>query len=375
MGFPCGVPTTIFTGMNAGLSTLQFNSISYNSSNQFNVQGGTQDNGTFQTFGSSTWNQEIYGDGGQTGFSRTNGNLRVNTFTGQAHDANFQNGNPLKWVIIGANMENSPEGALFYPPIIADPHPSAAQTIFEGSFGVWRTQDWGGNQAFLEANCPEFTTSAAQPGCGDFVRLGGPAGGNTAGSLVGTFYGGSRTGGDVNFIERTTSNTSTAWAGTTGGRVFISNNIDGPAASVIWNRLEPTVAGNDPTRVPTGAAIDPVNTNHAWVTYSGYSSFTPSQPGHVFSVSWSGSGAAIYTNISFNLPDIPLTSIAFDPLTGDLYTSSDFAVFRLKFGQNVWDIAGIGMPIVEVPKITINPTARVLYAATHGLSVWTLPLY
>ena len=41
------------------------------------------------------------------------------------------------------------------------------------SFSVWRTQDWGGDQTFLEANCPEFTTSAAQPGCGDFVRIGG----------------------------------------------------------------------------------------------------------------------------------------------------------------------------------------------------------
>jgi len=374
MGFQCGVPNTIFTGMNAGLSTLQFMSVSYNSSNQFNVQGGTQDNGTFQTFGSTTWNQEIYGDGGQSGFSRTNGNLRFNTFTFQANDANFQNGNPTKWVVIGAPMENSPEGSLFYPPIIADPHPGAGQTIFQGSFGVWRTQDWGGNQAFLETNCPEFTTLANTPGCGDFVRLGGPAGGNTAGSLVGTFYGASRTGGAVNFIERTTSNTSTAWAGTTGGRVFISNNVDGAAAGVVWNRLDGG-GGNDPSRIPTGAAIDPVNTNHAWVTYSGYSSFTPSQPGHVFSVSWSGSGVATFTNISFNLPDIPLTSVAFDPLTGDLYTSSDFAVFRLKVGTQQWDIAGIGMPIVEVPKITINPNARVLYAATHGLSVWTLPLY
>lgn len=374
--FPCGVPTTIFTGMNAGLADLQFMSVSFNWQNQFNVQGGTQDNGTFQTFGSSSWLQEIYGDGGQSGFSRLNGNLRFNTFTGQANDANFQNGAPTKWVIIGANMENSPEGSDFYPPIIADPSTAAPQTIFQGSFGVWRTQDWGGNQAFLEANCPEFTTSAAQPGCGDFVRLAGPAGANTAGSLIGSFYGAGRTGGDVNAIARTTSNTSTAWAGTTGGRVFISNNVDGAAAGVVWNRLDgDPSAANSPSRVVTDIAVDTANGNHAWVTYSGYSAVTPSQPGHVFSVSWSGAGTASFTNISFNLPDIPLTSVVFDPLTGDLYTASDFAVFRLKAGTTQWDIAGIGMPIVEVPHLTINPGARVLYAATHGLSVWSMPLY
>ena len=372
----CGVPTTIFTGMNAGLADLQFMSASFNWQNQFNIQGGTQDNGTWQTFGSSAWNQEIYGDGGQSGFSRLNGNLRFNTFTFQANDANFQNGNPTKWVVIGGPIAASPEGSNFYPPIIGDPSTSAPQTILQGSRGIWRTQDWGGSQAFLETNCPEFTTAFNNPACGDFVRLGGAPGTNNAGDLEGTFYGAGRTGGVVNAIARTTSNTSTAWAGSTAGRVFISNNVDGPAGAVVWNRLDgDPSATNSPTRVVTDIAIDTNNTNHAWVTYSGYSAVTPSQPGHVFSVSWSGAGTATFTNISFNLPDIPLTSVVFDPVTGDLYTASDFAVFRMKAGTQVWDIAGIGMPIVEVPHLAINPNTRVLYAATHGLSVWTLPLY
>jgi hypothetical protein len=199
--------------------------------------------------------------------------------------------------------------------------------------------------------------------------------------LIGTFYGTTRSGGDVNAIARTTSNTSTAWAGTTGGRVFISNNVDtNPATAVVWNRLDSDTvsnvnAPNSPSRVVTDVAVDTANGNHAWVTYSGYSATTPSQPGHVFSVTWSGSGVATFTNISFNLPDIPLTSVVLDPLTGDLYTASDFAVFRKANGVNQWDIAGIGMPIVEVPHLTINPAARVIYAATHGLSVWSMPLY
>ncbi len=37
-----------------------------------------------------------------------------------------------------------------------------------------RTQDWRGIQAPLEANCPKFTTSPAQAGCGDFIRIGPP---------------------------------------------------------------------------------------------------------------------------------------------------------------------------------------------------------
>ena len=103
----------------------------------------------------------MYGDGGQSGFNVGNSTLRFNSFTSNAHDVNFQNGDPLKWVIATGPIRASGEGAQFYAPIIADP--VNAGTIFQGSLSVWRTQDWAGNQAFLEANCPEFTTSSAEP--------------------------------------------------------------------------------------------------------------------------------------------------------------------------------------------------------------------
>jgi hypothetical protein len=58
----------------------------------------------------------------------------------------------------------SGESAQFYAPIIADPNPAAAGSVFEGSQSVWRTQDWGGDPAFLEANCPEFTHCGRRSG-------------------------------------------------------------------------------------------------------------------------------------------------------------------------------------------------------------------
>src|SRR5207245_3749778 len=134
------VPSQIFS-LNTGLSTLQFQSLSVAADNAQHVQGGTQDNGTFDNNSGSTttWPQIIYGDGGQSGFSATNSSRRFNTFTGQANDANFRNGDPSKWVIISAPIISSPEASYFYPPIIADPHPSNAGTLFQGSFSVWRT--------------------------------------------------------------------------------------------------------------------------------------------------------------------------------------------------------------------------------------------
>jgi hypothetical protein len=380
---------SVLESLNAGLSTLQFQSVSVASNNAFHVQGGTQDNGTFETYGSLTWNQEIYGDGGQSGFNRNNSFLRFNTFTGQANDGNFQNGDPTKWVEISGPILYSQESAAFYPPVIADPHPSFPGSIFQGSRHVWRTQDWGGNQATLEAACPEF--GPYSPFCGDFEPLGGSSaflcyffiGGpclNTPGDLGGTVYGTDRRPTSasrlVSFISRTTSNTNTAWASTAGGRVFVSDNINDPTpANVIWNRIDPDLStSKDPTRFPTSIYIDPNNVHHAWISYSGYDFNTPSQQGHIFSVTWSGSGTGTWTDISSNLPKIPFNAVVRDDFNGDLYAACDFIVMRLPNGGSVWTISGTGIPFVEVSGLTILPNSRLLYAATHGRSVWRLNL-
>jgi hypothetical protein len=338
------------------------------------IQGGTQDNGTWNYVSNEEWVQEMYGDGGQSGFASGNDRQRVNTFTFQENDANFHDGDPTKWVIIGSPMGNSPEGSYFYPPVLADPNPGNPQSIYQGSFSVWRTQDWGGDPAFLEANCPEFTTSAFQPGCGDFVPIGPPGATDLTDSGVygPPVYGANRIGGAVGVIQRTAANATTLWAATGAGRVFISDNGNAPAGSVLWHRLDPATI--DPSRFPTGIAIDPVKPHHAWISYSGYNVNTPLTPGHVFEVTWSGSGTATWVDRSYNLPDFPITSIVLDDVTGTLYASSDFGVMRLRSGATTWKVAGSGLPEVEVPNLAIVPSVRLLYAATHGRSAWVLRL-
>jgi len=357
------VPNQLTT-MNAGLDTLQFQSLSVSAQHPNLLMGGTQDNGTFQYNGStSVWPQIIYGDGGQSGFNALDDGLRFNTFSGQAHDANFRNGDPTKWVIISAPIISSPEGSLFYPPIINDPNSAAAGTIFQGSFSVWRTQDWGGDRDTLEANCPEFTTAADQPGCGDFVRIGD---GDT--NLTSASWG-TRAGGAVSWIARDPASTGTMWASTTAGRLFVTDNANAAANLVHWTRLDTSAT---PARAITTIYADPANPNRAWISYSGYNINTPSQPGHIFEVNRTGT-TATFTDRSYNLDDFPATAIVRDDLTGDLYAGTDFAVFRLANGATSWTMTG-GMPMVEVAGLTIVPGARVLYAATHGLGAWAMDL-
>ena len=366
------VPQQLYS-LNEGFSTLQFQSLSVSAQRpKNNFQAGTQDNGTWQFSGSSVVaNQEMYGDGGQSGFSSADDSLRVNTFSGQAHDVNFHNGDPSKWAFASAPILFSPEGSYFYPPIISDPNPANAGTIFEGSFSVWRTQDWGGSQAFLEANCPELGAIPDATVCGDFERI-GPAGHTDLTDQRATFYGTTRRGGAVAWIQRTPANTGTLWVATGTGRVFISQNGDAAASAVTFSRIDNTAA-NSPGRFVTGITIDPTNSNHGWVSYSGYNVNTPAQPGHVFEVTWSGASAS-WSDRSYNLPDLPITSLVRDDLTGDLYAASDFGVMRLAQGSTSWTVAGAGLPNVEVPGLTIVPGARLLYAATHGRSAWFLQL-
>ena len=371
------VPTQLLTTYNDGLSTLQFQSVSINPSNANNLMGGTQDNGTFEKPSNSTtnWPQIIYGDGGQSGFNVGNPALRFNSFTTRFHDVNFRNGDPLKWVIASGPIAASTESAQFYAPIIADP--VSAGTIFQGSLSVWRTQDWAGNQAFLEANCPEFTTAGNNPNCGDFVAI-GPTGATRLTVAAADYRGTTRAGGNVAAVARGTSDTSTLWAATTAGRVFISKNADTTNTSVTYTRLD-SLDVNSPGRFVSTIFVDPANANHAWISYSSYSSLTPATPGHIFSVTYDpNAGTATWTNLDGSggtaFPDFPATSVAFDSVTGDLYASNDWGVLKRANGSTDWEVAAPGLPMVEVAGLVIAPNARKLYAATHGRSAWVLTL-
>ena len=179
-------------------------------------------------------------------------------------------------------------------------------------------------------------------------------------------------------VARGTSDTATLWAATTPGRVFISKNADTTNTSVTYTRLD-SLDVNSPARFISGISVDPANANHAWISYSSYSSLTPTTPGHIFSVTYDPvTGTATWTNLDGSgptaFPDFPATSIAFDSVTRDLYASNDWGVLKRTHGSTDWEVAGTGLPMVEVAGLTIAPSARKLYAATHGRSAWLLTL-
>jgi hypothetical protein len=371
------VPTRIST-MNAGLSTLQFGGIATRGSTVF---GGTQDNGTWLgTAGNPAWTQTIYGDGGVPAFDATNTSFLLNEFYDWYTDGNFQNGNPTKWVILSGpffNPDGSPkEGSEFYKPQIGDPVVSG--TFFVGLQSVWRTQDFGGNQADLEKNCPEFTTSGAKQGCGDFVQLGSPS------DLGSTTYGSDRSGGFVAALARASSDHSTLWAATSTGRVFVSQNADDPTASAVtFTRIDNTSTAA-PNRFVSGIVVDPSNPDRAWISYTGYNENTPSTPGHVFQVEFDATtGKATFTALDGNgaqaIGDLPVTALARNPSTGDLYVGTDFGVLANTANgagkiNGPWKPLANGLPQVEISDLKFDQSTSTLYAGTHGRAIWQVSL-
>jgi hypothetical protein len=153
----------------------------------------------------------------------------------------------------------------------------------------------------------------------------------------------------------------------------VTSNADNATASAVtFYRID---TSSTPTRFVSGIAIDPSNPNHAFISFSGYNAYNPTQPGHVFEVTYdTGSHTATWTNRDYNLGDEPITDIALDSQTGDLFVSTDFGVNMLKSGTSQWVPAAGSLPPVAVYGLTIDSNARVLYAATHGRGAWRLSL-
>jgi len=402
------VPNLI-THIDRNLNTLQFINVAINPSNPAEVAGGTQDNGTWSNNNpvgdQNNWPQNIYGDGGNSGYDGTNPTWRFNEFTSSFTDANFENGDPTKWVIIWWPLATSGEAVGFYWPQVGDPNPpTGAHPIFSGLQHVWRSwafgagahpgavpQDTTPDIANYEANCPEFT-SFGDPRCGDFQPMGG--------DLTSSTYGADRAAGAVSWIARNKADHGTLWATTSAGRVFVTHNADASnPADVVWHRIDSSTSGNSPTRFPSAIYPDPANVNRAFVTYSGYNAATPTTPGHVFDVSEGGttSGSGLFTNLqvergtaTFPTPtgngDLPVNDIVRDDVKRKLYVATDFGVVRgNNDGRGDWRVTP-DLPRFEITHLEIQPSARVpscvglgtcpklIYAATHSQGIWRLDL-
>lgn len=377
------IPNKLIT-MNKGLGTLQFQGLSVDPHNPAkSVLGGTQDNGSIAYNGSSKqWFLGNGGDGGDSGTDAVDSNIKFHTYYSPYYgDTNFHGVDPLHWLWTSDPLTFAVlldgEGASFYPPQVQDPVVGGRR--FAGTNHVWRTNDNGGDETFLEDHCNTVFGDLNFTGaCGDWVELG-------AQGLDSSVYGSDKLPDDPtdNYIVQLSRgmDQSTLWAGLRRGRVFISKNADADdPGDVTFYRIDTSA---QPERFVSGIYVDPNNPYHAFVTYSGYNAYADAAgtaDGHVFSVtvdpgSCSGTTcSATWTNLDYDIGDQPVTGVAWDACGNNLFAATDWGVFKLN--GTSWAPAGTGLPAVAVYGLTLAPngSTQILWAATHGRGAYRLTL-
>lgn len=349
-------PSTIYYGSDGGIwkstnsggawvsmnnttySATQFESIAVHPNDRNYTLGGTQDNGTEYLFpDGTTWTRAVGGDGGfvvidsnsttptsmvsyHTFFNSTNSQIGFARST-----TNSANGAPIYGGLLGcggtANGINCADSTLFYAPLVLGPNApgSTGNTVYFGTTHLYRSINQGTTMTDVSGLLPARISAIGIAPSNDDVRL----------------------------------------AGTTAGSVFLSTTA---AATSMTN-----VTGTIPARYVGRIAIDPTNSNIAYVALGGFG--IPGQ--HVMKTTNLLSGTPTWSNSGSGIPDVPTNGLVIDPANvNTLYAGTDIGVFQSTDGGASWVPFSNGLPRVAVFEIAIQPTNRILKIATHGRGIY-----
>jgi uncharacterized repeat protein (TIGR01451 family) len=342
-----------WTDLNRSLATQTFTSIATNPTVPSNVWGGSQDNGTEHTFGTtSLWFDLYSGDGGQVMVSppTTDGDYFVyGTYFGISPyreapgDCPFGVGSCFfsnSYIRNGINLNDRSE---FYTPWVMNPdNPSQ---LFLGTYRLYRTDN---------AQAAAASDVTWKPISGDLTTgcHGAAPNGGRGCTISAIGVGGG----------------AAVYTGSEEGLVHLSTDAQ--------TSDDPTfrdVTGNLPGRPVSSIAVDRSNYRTAYVAFDGFNAGTVGQPGHVFKTT---NGGQKWTNISGNLPDSPVNSVVLDPsYPNTLYVGTDVGNFVTYDGGTTWGQLGTGLPAVSVWQLSLDPSqpgVRTLAAGTYGRSAWEL---
>jgi hypothetical protein len=122
-----------------------------------------------------------------------------------------------------------------------------------------------------------------------------------------------------------------------------------------------------PARFVSAFAVNPTNPSDVYVSFSGFSSVTPTTPGHVFH---STNAGMTWTRFDTALDlDLPVNSLA---RNGNIvYAGHDLGVVGTVDGGATWNPIGTALPHVAVFSLQYHKSGK-LFASTHGRSAWSL---
>jgi photosystem II stability/assembly factor-like uncharacterized protein len=306
------------------LPVTQFYAIDIDYQKPYRIYGGTQDNNTIRTLtgGINNWGAILGGDGMYTLVDYTNSDVIF---------AEYQYGNLYRSDDGGYNMnyiagQMSGDRVGWSAPLAMDPFDP--YTLYFGTYRIWKTTDQGWSWAAVSND----------------LTKGGSNYFHTLTTIA---------------VSRLSSEIVVTGAGD--GKVYVSENAGGT-----WTDR---TAGL-PDRWITHVATDPVEVNTIYATLSGFR-WDEKLP-HVFKSTDLGKN---WTDISGNLPELPVNDIVLDPdVEGRIIVGTDAGMFgTYDSGQN-WFWIWTDLPAVPVCAIKIHPGERKIVAGTYGLSTFSASL-
>ena len=194
----------------------------------------------------------------------------------------------------------------------------------------------------------------------------------------------------IDVLTLFTATTAGIFRSTTGGNVWA--NVAGYLSvwlsisrvnhDVVWSVYHGaamrSLDGGDTWQISTGFSFPhggatkilahPTDANAAFVTFSGYSAGARR-------VVLTEDLGATWQNVTGDLPDVPVSAIAVDPLIpSDWYVGTDTGVWISQDGGAHWLPCETGLPHTVVTDLEINVAGRKLVAGTYGRGVWELTL-
>jgi hypothetical protein len=300
---------------NNGLVITEFEYIAQNLGSSRWLMGGTQDNGTERWQGSPTWEHIADGDGGDCGVNRSNPDIVFHTFYGMSPQRSTTRGDWGTWGNITPPVPSG-ESSPFYPP-------------FETSASTCDTVARAGSALYVSRDNGSTWSRVAFAGAGSATAMYIPDP-NTV--LVGL--------GDGQ-VQKTT------WSGSA------------------WSALSALATPRSGASV-SDIAVDSNNASRIWVTYSTVGG------GRVF-LSTDGGGS--FADRTSSLPNLSITSIALDPWNSNrAWVSASLGVYQTLDGGGSWSAFASSLPNAYVGDLAFHQHARVLRAGLRNRGAWEVPV-
>lgn len=305
--------------LNFGYNVAMPNNISVSADGSRAVVG-TQDNGTMFYFGSNeVWIEWSGGDGGVTAIDQQN----TNTWYSERPFASFfgtNDGGQSEQALNFPGAGSNTNGGLFYAPIALDPA--------------------DGNRMLIGTGTLHFSSNARQLGAATFTQIAMPAG-----------------FGAINHISFNPLNATQAFVGGTAGAVV---RVTGLGTTNTVTSIQGNLPlGNDISQVLVDTADATGNT--LFVVRADYG------PDRIHRTT---NGGTTWTAIDANLPEIPLFSVARDPLNpGNLFVGSELGLWygTSSGGNYTWERYEYGIPHTRIFGITpFGPDTMFIAAYGRG---------